>query len=240
MRHLLPDTLYREPSLPESGALRILNRLLRALRLRYRLTHRYDPCLHMTTVEQRVNTFHLLDQVLAYQVPGDVVEIGCYLGHTAVLLQQLLQRYPAPRTLHLYDDFAWSGHGARDVRAECEAAFRNAGLPLPAIHPGRFEQTLPDQLPATICFAHFDCGVGGDRALHARVLHEALTHVYPRMAPGAIGLLMDYHHPRASAQPDYNPGVADACGEFFRHHPEDIIPLYGGEYSHGFFRKMRS
>jgi O-methyltransferase len=44
----------------------------------------------MTSVEQRMNMFHLMDQVLGYGVPGDVVELGCFQGESGVLFQRVM------------------------------------------------------------------------------------------------------------------------------------------------------
>lgn len=46
-----------------------------------------------TSVEQAVNIYHLLSQTLLLNIPGDVVELGCYEGTTAILMQQTLAQY---------------------------------------------------------------------------------------------------------------------------------------------------
>ena len=50
----------------------------------------------MLTVEQAVNLYHLLCQVVLLDVPGEVVELGCYEGTTAILLQTTLDRLGQP------------------------------------------------------------------------------------------------------------------------------------------------
>lgn len=235
MNSPLPGELYDNPQQRVPVWVRAADLALRALRLPYRLAHRHDPLREMTTLEQRVNLFHLLDQVLAGDIPGDIIEIGCYTGDTAVLLQRINERHPPPREFHVYDSFAWSPTGG-DIRAVFETAFRTANLPLPQIHAGLFEETLPAQLPDTIAFAHFDCGVGDNRAAHARSLGYALSAVVPRMPRGAIGVLMDYFDP-AAARTNHNPGARDAADAYFAPRGEVIIPLHGGEYCHAFFRK---
>ena len=46
----------------------------------------------------------LLQQVLAKNTAGDVVELGCYKGDTSILFQRELQR--TGKNLWLYDSFA--------------------------------------------------------------------------------------------------------------------------------------
>jgi hypothetical protein len=70
-------------------------------------------------------------------------------------------------------------------------------------------------------------------------VEHCLEHAYPRMKPGAVGVLMDYHDPERTVEGwDCNPGVKEACDRFFRHRPEVVQMLYGKEYSHAFFRKV--
>jgi O-methyltransferase len=122
----------------------------------------------MTTVEQRMNMFHLLSQVLVYGVPGDVVELGCNEGCSAVLFQKVVSAYDPSRKLHLYDSFRglppktqWDGNRFQSGwLATTEQAvlenFRRYSLPEPQIHADWFEDTLPNHLPAQIAFAHLD------------------------------------------------------------------------------------
>ena len=47
----------------------------------------------MTNIEQRMNMYHLVSQVLAYGVKGEFVELGCNTGDSSVLITKLLQAY---------------------------------------------------------------------------------------------------------------------------------------------------
>jgi hypothetical protein len=69
-----------------------------------------------TTVDRLVNIDWPLRGVLFFRVPGDVVELGCFQGHTSVLLQDILVAEGARRDLHLYDSF--------EGLPECQAGFR--------------------------------------------------------------------------------------------------------------------
>jgi O-methyltransferase len=198
----------------------------------------------MTSVEQRVNIFHLAMQVLVYEVPGTIVELGCHAGQIAVLLQKLIQAYAPERGLHVYDSFEGlpdkTGEDGRTpfnkgwlctTEEQLKQSFREYGLPLPTIHRGWFDETLPTGLPDRIAFAHLD----GD---FYRSILVSLEHVYPRLSRNAVCVIDDYCDPAISSN-GWNalPGVKRACDEFFADKPERVYALYAGPYSHGFFRK---
>jgi O-methyltransferase len=85
-----------------------------------------------TTVDRLVNIDWALRDTLFFGVPGDVVELGCYQGHTSVLLQDILVEEGAvERQLHLYDSFE--------------------GLPSPSDHDG-------DHLGVGDCLAKAETG----------------------------------------------------------------------------------
>ena len=47
----------------------------------------------MTNVEQRMNMYHLVSQVLAYGIDGDFVELGCNSGQSSVLITKIMRFY---------------------------------------------------------------------------------------------------------------------------------------------------
>jgi O-methyltransferase len=223
---------------------KVINRALRALHIR----HRIGPYSGlMTSVEQRMNIFHLAMQVLVYDVPGAVVELGCHAGQTALLIQKVIQCYAPDRRLHVYDSFEglpdkstedgrtpFSKGWLSTTEDRLKRTFEEHGLPLPTIHRGWFEETLPTALPETIAFAHLD----GD---FYRSILVSLEHVYPRMSTNAVCIVDDYFDPVTSPH-GWNalPGVKRACDEFFADKPERMYALYAGPYAHGFFRKGES
>jgi O-methyltransferase len=196
---------------------------------------------YMTSVEQRMNIYHLVSQVLAYGVEGDLIEVGTFTGQTATLIGRVVAEEGRGQKVHVYDSFegAW---GDQDPRMSLERNFQTAGVPLPEIHKGYFKETLPSQLPEKIAFANFDVGFGGreERAeLHASVLMEVLGHVYARMPRGAIGSLIDYWDAGLhSDQIHENYGVTRACERFFAGKPERVFVLYAGCFTQGYFRKV--
>jgi len=199
-----------------------------------------------TNVEQRINMYHLVSQVLAYNVEGDLVEVGCFEGLSATLFTKVIASFKSKKKLYVYDSFEGlpstrsvdgNSYKKGDLFTTQDALvnnFKMHALDLPVIHKGWFEDTLPDSLPESICFAHLD----GD--LYDSIL-VSLKHVYPRLSKGAICLIDDYCDP--SINPDgwnYLPGVKKACDEFMADKPEEICYIFSGAFSHAFFRKGAS
>jgi O-methyltransferase len=197
----------------------------------------------MTNVEQRMNMYHLVDQVLAYGVDGDFVELGCNSGQSSVLIATILQHYKSAKKLYVYDSFdglpspssvdgkAYQQGQLKTTEDELRYNFKLHNLPVPEIHRGWFNETLPNGLPAKIAFAYLD----GD--LYESIL-ISLEYVYPRLTTGAICLIDDYCD--LSVNPvgsNKLPGVKKACDEYLADKQEKVSLLYAGDYTHGFFRK---
>jgi len=220
-----------------------LNQILERLGLWVRLM--LPPAEDMTNVEQRMNLYHLLAQVLAYEVPGDIVELGCHNGKSSVLIRRILDDHASDRAFHVFDSFEglperhekdatddYVGGQLATSEAKLRRNFEQRGLTVPTIHKGWFDATLPQGLPDDIAFAYLD----GD--FYESIL-VSLEHVYPRLTRGAVCLIDDYCDP--DIYPDgWNklPGVKAACDEFLADKPESMTYLYSGHYSHGFFRKI--
>jgi O-methyltransferase len=217
--------------------LRLINKGLRKLGLRYMITP-VDTTVDMNTIEQRINYYHLLNQVILSEVEGDVIELGCFTGQCALLFQKVIEQNHSDKTLHLYDSFEIQFSEKGNVQEVLLDSFKSANLKLPILHPGFFNETIPAQLPEKIAFVHIDCGHGGNVDDHKKVLLEVLDNIYPRMASGALCVLMDYNDPEVNGIGHIaNPGVKLACDEFLNDKEEEIIPLYGNQYFHAYFRK---
>jgi len=230
------------PQARSSKRVELANRLLEKLGFWTRL----QPPVYtgsMTNIEQRMNMYHLVSQPLAYHVPGDLVELGCNDGRSAVLIHKVMAHHDPSRKLHVYDSFEGlpkaHAHDGSDyfagqmqtTRDKLLANFKRYDLPPPEIHAGWFSDTLPDQLPDRISFAHLD----GD--FYESIL-VSLKHVYPRMPPGAICLIDDYSDPDVHVGWNKLPGVKRACDEFLADKPEEVSLIYAGDFTHGFFRKQ--
>jgi O-methyltransferase len=198
----------------------------------------------MTNVEQRMNMFHLVDQVLAYDVDGDFVELGCNSGQSSVLISKIMQHYKPDKKLYVYDSFeglprlnevdgrAYHQGQLKTTEDILRHNFKQHNLPLPEIHRGWFNKTLPNGLPEKIAFAYLD----GD--LYESIL-VSLEYVYPRLTKGAICLVDDYGDPSINPV-GWNklPGVKKACDEYLADKQEKVSLLYAGDYTHGYFRKL--
>jgi O-methyltransferase len=198
----------------------------------------------MLSREQAINIYHLLRQVVALEVPGDVVELGCYEGITSILIQKTLNHLKSPKALHVYDSFAglpnqtaedkggrFHGGMLGTTKANFLTNFTRLGVKPPHIHEGWFKDTLPQQLPDKICFAHLD----GD--FYASIM-ESLQAVYPRLSPGAIVIIDDYCAPELLNVHNILPGVKRACDDFLRDKPEKVQVLLAGDDAHGYFSKQ--
>jgi O-methyltransferase len=165
---------------------------------------------------------HELQRVVEQGVAGDVVEFGCFEGTTSLFMQRLLVARKSPKQLHVYDSFAGlpdkgqedqSPTGSQFRAGELRAAkpvfiknFRQAGLPLPAIHKGWFNQLGAHKVPGTIAFAFLD----GD--FYSSIL-DSFRLITPKLAPQAVIVVDDY-------QSEALPGAAKAVDEWLAAHPQ--------------------
>ncbi len=198
----------------------------------------------MANLEQANNLRHLLSQVLLMKVPGDVVELGCHQGISALLLRATMNAIPSEKSLWVFDSFeglpapgtedgelGGAGMMATSKQSLLEN-FQRMELEPPRIVQGWFDDTLPAELPHRVAFAHLD----GDLYSSIRV---SLREVYPRLARGAVVVIDDYVDERL--QPGVinpYPGVKVACDEFFAGKPEKVEPLWAGWKGHAYFRKL--
>ena len=216
---------------------RFINKGLRAIKLNYMLSS-IDTTFDMNTIEQRINYYHLLNQVLLNMVEGDVIELGCFTGQCAILFQKVLEQNSSDKKLHLYDSFEVQFSEKGNIMEVLLDSFESADLEAPHIHAGLFKDTIPSQLPEKLCFVHIDCGHGGNVDDHKNILLQLLEEIYPRMTAGAVCVLMDYNDPEINGVGhDANPAVKLACNKFLKDKKEVIIPLYGNQYYHAYFRK---
>lgn len=160
------------------------------------------------------------DQIQKEALPGDVVEIGVYRGHTATLLARFARR--TDRRLFLLDTF--TGFKSDDlvgVDATQQIQFSDTSLETVRAFVGEQNVTFikgsfPDtasELPsdAKYCLVHIDCD------LYAPI-RSALNYFYPRLVEGGFLIIHDY----ASL---WWPGAEKAVDEFFANKPESVIMM---------------
>lgn len=219
---------------------RIMNKVLGRLRVPFRLRPTPDPMRDMTTLEMRINLFHLVEQVCAHEVEGHLAEFGSFTGETAALFGEVAQAHAPDKELHVYDTFETKYRTEEAVRPQLEANLRSRGLRNWTVHQGNFYETVPKEVPEKLCFVHIDCGSGGgDKARegHRKVVTHLLESVYPRLAEGGIIALMDYCDPGRLKAYTPNPGVRDASDAFFADKPEKVNVLIAGDFGLGYIRK---
>ena len=186
-----------------------------------------DLLQHHPLVSDQVNREQLavilqaIHSVLTANVPGAIVEFGCYVGTTSLFLRRLLDAHPqttnahSQRELHVYDSFAglpdksiWDASvtgesfvpGALAVsKKQLLREFYKAHLTPPIIHKGWFAELTPNDLPNTIAFAFLD----GD---FYESIRDSLRLVLPRLSPGGQIVIDDYAR-------EALPGVARATHE---------------------------
>lgn len=165
-----------------------------------------------------------LNQVDKSLVNGDVVELGCYLGTASLFISRHLRQSAVNRAFHVYDSFEGlpeklaqdrSPAGEQFIKGELLATksqfiknYKQAGLELPFIHKGWFEDLQPTDLPSRIALAFLD----GD---YYSSIRSSLKLVWPKMAKGAVVIVDDY----AS---ESLPGAKKAVDEWLRGHPAKI------------------
>lgn len=186
----------------------------------------------MASLDKLIHLYHLLTQVLVFQVEGAIVEIGCHEGLTSALFRQIIDYYDEPRELHVYDSFqglpipgpfdrTFSQGDSRTNVEALQKVFADRHLKLPIVHSGWFDETLPGELPEPIAFAYLDSN------FYSSIL-TSLKYVYPRLSPGGIICIDDYSDPARNPRA-WNglPGVRVATDEFLSDKPEDVFVLVG-------------
>ena len=173
----------------------------------------------------RAASFALLARRLAQRkVPGCIAELGVFRGDTARLLNAL---FP-DKTLYLFDTF--EGFDPRDIEKEeaygCSRAkkgdFSDTSkqavlnrLPFPdraVVREGYFPGTASGLESETYALVSLDAD------LYAPLL-AGLEYFYPRLSPGAMILMHDYHNERFR-------GARQAVADYEkRHHRLILVPL---------------
>lgn len=152
------------------------------------------------------------------EIPGDVVEFGCYRGDTSLLLQKKLVGSSSEKRLWLYDSFeglpektAEDSSAAGDEfkagelyvsKREVVDKFKRAGLLVPRIRKGFFENLTEVDVPDVISFGFLD----GDLYESIKVSLKLCTKKVPA---GGILVVHDYNNPKL-------PGVSRAVEEFLK------------------------
>ncbi len=184
---------------------------------------------YMMTHEGLINLSFLLRQIIYFKIPGEIIEVGCHAGTSAILLNSVMRRLKTAKKLILYDAFKGLQHFSSedallslkpgDLKTDLSTLrnnFHKFGFKLPKVIVGNVEKTIPKKLPNKIAFAHLDLD------LYSPTFH-ALKWVIPRLSKGSVLVLDDYGHPRIS-------GIKKAVEDIFKQLKieKPIHILYGG------------
>jgi O-methyltransferase len=161
-----------------------------------------------------------LQQIIDKNIPGDIVEFGCYVGTTSLFISRLLLANKSSKKFYVYDSFDglpdktkedesplgidFKRGELRSTKAEFVHNYRRAGLPLPIIKKGWFHEVEDSEIPAQIAFAFLD----GD---YYKSIRASLALVLPRMQKGGIIVVDDYENPAL-------PGAKKAVAHAFPDH----------------------
>lgn len=161
-----------------------------------------------------------LEKVLKADVPGDIVEFGCYVGTTSLFIRRLLNVYrqSEKREFHAYDSFeGLPGKAAQDASAagidfkagelsvskkQFIREFQKAHLQPPATHKAWFKELAGNDVPQRIAFSFLD----GD--FYESII-DSLRLVWPRLNPQGTITIDDYRR-------ETLPGVERAVEDFFQ------------------------
>lgn len=220
----------------------------------YRIT---DVTNGMSDVERLSTIYSFLSSALDLGVEGAVVEVGCNRGHTSIFLQMVNEAHSSAdtiRELHVFDSFQGLPQAGENDRCHVQypdgserylqtgdlavtaddllKVFDEWNVHPPTVHAGWFEDTLEAELPTPIAFCYLDAD------FYDSIL-AGLTAVVPRLSPGGVLIVDDYHDPvLAPRSCDGLPGVKQACDAYFAEHDGAVQPLVGvGDLPFGVYRK---
>lgn len=166
---------------------------------------------------ERNELFTLLNELIcAIENNGAIVEFGCYIGTTSLYIRRVLDQMKRENEFHVYDSF----EGLPDKRHEDMSPlgvqfkagelsvkkkqfiheFHKAGLRLPYIHKGWFNDLEASDVPDNISFAFLD----GD---YYESVMTPLKSIEKKLIKNAVVVVDDYGNQAL-------PGAAKAVDEW--------------------------
>jgi O-methyltransferase len=160
-----------------------------------------------------------LCDVLESGIEGDIVELGCYMGKTSILISQILKIYKSDKKFYVFDSFEglpercehdttitkhvpdWAKKSSLSSSIDVFInLYKEYQLDLPIINKGFFSEIHDDLYPKKIAIALLD----GD--LYTSI-YDSLEKVFFNVVPNGIIHVDDYEHPDL-------PGVKKACDDY--------------------------
>ncbi|WP_158046529.1 class I SAM-dependent methyltransferase [Skermanella pratensis] len=159
-----------------------------------------DPNVSGWFYGQDIVAFHTLNGIqMNAGIHGDICELGCFHGKSAIALSHLAR--PEER-LHVYDTFGDGYYESFRSNMARYAQGLEGRLVINTMELSSLQAPPEDSLPrGTVRFLHIDAG-----HTHKDVIND-LRNFAPLMAPGGIIALDDFYHHQF-------PGVATAGTEF--------------------------
>jgi len=171
-------------------------------------------------------------KILDAEIPGDVVEFGCYKGTTSLFLARILRKTNSGKKLFLYDSFAGLPEKSPEdlsqagddfqagelvaTKRELVQAFAKNNLLYqsfgPIIIKSWFSDIRDDQLPEKISFAFFD----GD---FYRSIRDSFAKCAGKFSSGATIIVDDYVNEKL-------PGAAKAVDEWIMGHRQSVAKFW--------------
>lgn len=165
-----------------------------------------------------------LDLTLKNNIPGEVIEMGCYVGTTSLFISRLLSKNNSLKKFHVYDSFEGlpeksskdnSPAGMQFKAGELKASkkifidnYKKANLPLPFIHKCWFNELTMSNIPERISFAFLD----GD---YYDSIKSCLDLIENKLANGGVVIVDDY-------QNEALPGAKKAVDEWLVNKPYNL------------------
>jgi hypothetical protein len=163
------------------------------------------------------NLQYCIEQVLAANIPGDLMETGVFRGGAVIFMRAMLKAYqvtervvwaadsfeglPTPDVERYPKDEIWAGAAGALVASmeEVQQNFARYGLLDDQVRflKGWFHETLPSAPVGQLAVLRLDGDLYGSTMV-------ALEHLYPRVNEGGYIIIDDYHHePCCAAVTDY-------------------------------------
>ncbi len=160
------------------------------------------------------NVYQSLSYIAVNDVPGDLVECGCFLGGMSIFIVRVCEMLGLERRLHVFDSFAGHPDNETDVMRGRELTGPQYESFLEAVRtnlrenvrstdavdliPGFVEDTVPATLIERIAFLRLDTDFYSSTSVE-------LDHYYPALSEGGVLIVDDYgyFHGSRKATDDY-------------------------------------
>jgi O-methyltransferase len=180
------------------------------------LVKKYPPISEQVSADELTTILNWLEQSLLNNPRGSIVEFGCYIGTTSLMISRYLDKTNLTNIFHVYDSFEGlpkkntkdqSPIGIDFVEGELRAQkkdflknYKKSALKNPIIHKGWFKDIGPKEVPNEIAFAFLD----GD---YYDSIKDSLNKIEGKLAKGSVIIIDDY-------QSESLPGAKKATDEW--------------------------